>query len=75
MPGAGRMLRECTGSAQGKADARRYLNGVSDELYEGALDTGMRVSLDLGACGAQEVRIPAVVHLIVLWRLLLISHK
>ena len=33
----------------------RYLNGVSDGLYEGALDTGLRVSLALGACGPQEV--------------------
>jgi starch synthase len=28
---------------------------VSDELYEGAFDTGARVPLDLGACGTQEV--------------------
>ena len=33
---------------------RRYLNGVSDALYKGALDTGTRVRLDLGACGVQE---------------------
>lgn len=34
---------------------RRYMNGKSDKLYEGAFDTGCRVSLDMGACGLQEV--------------------
>ncbi len=33
----------------------RYMNGKSDKLYEGAFDTGCRVSLDMGACGLQEV--------------------
>lgn len=31
------------------------MNGKSDKLYEGAFDTGCRVSLDMGACGLQEV--------------------
>ncbi len=35
--------------------ARRYQNGTAlDALYGGALDTGARVALDLGACGVQE---------------------
>lgn len=31
------------------------MNGKSDALYAGAFDTGCRVSLDMGACGIQEV--------------------
>ena len=34
---------------------RRYLNGVSDKLYASAQDSGLRVTLDMGACGYQEV--------------------
>eukprot|EP00884_Botryococcus_braunii_P007478 jgi/Botrbrau1/16731/Bobra.0301s0003.2 len=35
--------------------APRYLDGKSDELYEAAKDTGVRLSLPLGACGEQTV--------------------
>lgn len=33
----------------------RYLDGKSDELYEPAKDTGLRLGLPLGACGEQTV--------------------
>ena len=33
----------------------RYLNGVSDKLYSSTEDLGVRVPLDMGACGVQEV--------------------
>lgn len=31
------------------------MNGKTDHLYNGALDTGVRINVDLGACGIQEV--------------------
>jgi hypothetical protein len=31
------------------------MNGKTDGLYAGALDTGARIDLDLGACGVQQV--------------------
>lgn len=53
---AGSMCGWFWGHELSECHVRRYLNGSkSDELYEGALDTGCRVSLDMGACGLQEV--------------------
>ena len=34
----------------------RYLNGVSDKLYDSAEDLGVTVTLDMGACGYQDVK-------------------
>ncbi len=34
----------------------RYLNGVSDKLYNSAEDLGVTVTLDMGACGYQDVK-------------------